>query len=293
MALVSVIIRSYNEEKYLSQCLEAIEGQQTKHSVEIILVDSGSTDDTLNIAAKFEISIIHIEKDNFTFGRSLNYGCAIAKGELLIFISAHCIPIGDQWINELIKPFNNELVAMTYGKQEGIESSKFSEKMLLNKYFPDFDKNSQNDFFSNNANSCVRKTLWEEYNFNESLTGLEDMDWSKNFFLKGMKIIYVASSSVYHIHEETWSKIRTRYEREAYALKEIMPEVHLRIFDLVKYIITAVCNDWMESIKRGVFAKNFISIWRFRFNQYLGSYKGNHIHRKISRKTKDKYFYPT
>jgi len=255
-------------------------------------VDSGSTDNTLEIVSEFDVRVVHIKKEDFSFGRSLNYGCQAAKGELIAIISAHCIPTNDYWLENLVIPFANPEIAMTYGKQEGVETSKFSEKMLFRKYFPDFDKNPQDDFFSNNANSCIRKDLWEKYAFNEELTGLEDMDWSKHYFQRGKKISYVSLASVYHIHEESWSKVRTRYEREAYALKEIMPEVHLNVFDLWRYIISGVLNDLKESIKRGSFFSNFFSIWRFRGNQYLGSYKGNHIHRQISKKTKRNYFYP-
>ncbi|WP_286755074.1 glycosyltransferase family A protein [Roseivirga sp. UBA838] len=293
MSKVSVVIRSYNEEKYIRECLEAIFNQQTSCEVEVILVDSGSTDKTLAIAKEFDLILVHIKKSDFSFGRSLNYGCKIASGQYLIFISAHCIPVDKNWIDNLVAPFEDDNIAMSYGKQEGVEWSKFSEQMLFKKYFPDEDKNPQDDFFSNNANSCIRKCLWEEYPFNEELTGLEDMDWSKHFFLKGMKVAYISSASVYHIHEETWSKVRTRYEREAYALKEIMPEVQLSIIDVIKFITSGVFKDWRESIKRRVFFKNFLSVWRFRFNQYVGSYKGNHIHRKVSKNTKNKYFYPS
>ena len=293
MSTVSIVIRSYNEEKYLHQCLDAVFKQNSKHTLDVILVDSGSTDDTLKIAGQFDVNIVHIKKSDFSFGRSLNYGCRAAKGEYLAFISAHCIPVDEHWVDQLVAPFENPEIAMTYGKQEGVEHSKFSEKMLFKKYFPDHDKIPQDDFFSNNANSCIRKDLWEKYELNEELTGLEDMDWYKNFFLQGMKVAYVSSASVYHIHEESWSKVKTRYEREAYALKEIMPEVQLSMLDMVRYIISGVFKDWGQSIKQGLFFKHCVSIWRFRVNQFTGSYKGNHIHRQVSKKTKHKYFYPS
>ena len=92
--LISIIIRTYNEERYLRELLETIKVQELPYSeTEIIIVDSGSTDRTLPIAESFDCKITHISKKDFTFGRSLNHGCEIARGDILVFISGHCIPV--------------------------------------------------------------------------------------------------------------------------------------------------------------------------------------------------------
>ena len=88
--IFSIIIRTYNEEKYLNQLLDKIFCQEIGHNkLEVIIVDSGSHDNTLVIANSFNCKIISIKKENFTFGRSLNYGCSAAIGDILIFISGH------------------------------------------------------------------------------------------------------------------------------------------------------------------------------------------------------------
>ena len=183
-------------------------------------------------------------------------------------------------------------IALSYGKQEGVEVSKFSEKQLFKKYFPDEDSKPKSGFFCNNANSAVRKNLWQTKPFDENLTGLEDMEWSKHFFAKGFKIAYVAKASVFHIHEESWSQIRKRYEREAFALKDIMPEVQVSFFDTLRYMTMGVILDSIEAIKQGLFFRFSSEIISFRCNQYYGAFVGNHMHRKISKKKKEQYFYP-
>ena len=91
--LVSIIIRTLNEDAYLGELLEAIDQQKKPDfSVEIVIVDSGSTDNTLEIAEKFGARITTIKKEHFTFGRSLNEGCEFALGELFVLISGHCVP---------------------------------------------------------------------------------------------------------------------------------------------------------------------------------------------------------
>ena len=89
---VSVVIRTLNEAKHLENLLKGIH-QQNYTDWEIVLVDSGSTDGTLDIANRYDARIFHIPKDEFTFGRSLNIGCHEARGDYLVFASGHVWPI--------------------------------------------------------------------------------------------------------------------------------------------------------------------------------------------------------
>ena len=84
----SVIIRTLNESRYLRELLQAISDQETEGlSHEVIIVDSGSTDETLKIANEYGCQITYIKKEDFSFGRSLNVGCKFCSGDFLIFIS--------------------------------------------------------------------------------------------------------------------------------------------------------------------------------------------------------------
>lgn len=289
--MISIIIRTYNEEKYLKLALENIFDQDTLDSYEVIIVDSGSTDKTLEIASKYNTKIIHIPKEDFTFGRSLNLGCANANGEFLVFISAHCIPFNNEWLHHLVHAISKDEVALAYGRQIGNEVTKFSEHQVFSKYFPESLDDQQGGFFCNNACSVIKKSFWSQYQFNEDLTGLEDLDWAKHFHKQGYIISYVPVSIVYHIHEETWKKIKIRYEREALALKEIMPEIHFNFFDMIISIIKGINGDFKVAIK-GKSWDRLLEICLFRFCQFYGAYKGNHSHRKVSKKRKEKYFYP-
>jgi len=107
-----------------------------------------------------------------------------------------------------------------------------------------------------------------------------------------MCVGYVSDSRVFHIHDETWVQIKTRYEREAIALQKIMPEIKISIFDLVHFVVAGVLKDTRVAILERVFFKEILSILMFRFSQYYGSYKGNHACRKLSNQVKLKYFYP-
>jgi rhamnosyltransferase len=291
--LATIVIRTYNEERYLNEMLQAISNQKSERvDREVIIIDSGSTDATLEIAESHKCRITHIKKPEFTFGKSLNMGCDFANGDVFVFISGHCIPASDSWLDELCKPIVDGLVDYSYGRQIGRDTTKYSEERHFEKWFPEYAKIPQQGYFCNNANAAVTRSAWELFKFNEELTGLEDMYLAKLLVEAGKKVGYVATAPVYHIHDETWKQVKIRYEREAYALQRIMPEVHFSISDFVRYFISAIMSDCAAATQEKVLMRTVGDICLFRFYQYWGTYCGNRSHRKLSAKMKKQYFYP-
>jgi rhamnosyltransferase len=291
--LVSVVIRTLNEEKHLDELLFAVNAQQSDlFSVEAVVVDSGSTDRTLDIAETHGARVTHIKKEDFSFGRSLNIGCNFACGDILVFVSGHCIPVSEKWLHELCLPIYEKKVQYTYARQIGRDTTKYSEQQVFDKYFPDYCMIPQEGFFCNNANSALLKTTWQKIPFDEELTGLEDMHLARKLVESGGLVGYVSKASVYHIHDESWSQVERRYEREAIALRNINPEIHMTFGDFVRCLMAAVLSDSGSAVKDKVFFREIKNIFMFRFLQYWGGYKGNHIHRELSKQAKRKYFYP-
>lgn len=291
--LASIIIRTYNEERYLNELLQAIANQANRIvKYEVVIVDSGSTDATLEIAKRHKCRITNINKEEFTFGRSLNIGCEFALGDIFVFVSGHCIPSTTNWLDELCKPIIENAIHYSYGKQLGRDTTKYSEDRHFEKWFPSYSKIPQDGFFCNNANAAICRKVWERFKFDEQLTGLEDMFLAKQMVDAGLHIGYVADAPVFHIHDETWRQVKIRYEREAYALKSIMPQVHFSFSDFVRYFVSGVLADSASAIRDKVFLSKIYEICIFRFCHYWGTYRGNHELRKLSVKMKKQYFYP-
>ncbi len=292
--LASVVIRTYNESKHLARLLDAIRRQETGDlTVEVVVVDSGSTDATLAIARSRGCRITEIRKEDFSFGRSLNIGCEFARGDFLVFVSGHCIPASDRWLAELVAPLRERKAAYSYGRQVGAETTKFSETQLFAKYFPDHSMIPQDGFFCNNANAALTRAAWSRFRFDETLTGLEDMDLAKKLVDDGQHIAYVTEAPVHHIHDETWSQVRHRYEREAIAMQKIAPNLHVDLVDCVRFFASGVLFDFSTALNKGAFLGSIGSIVAFRLSQYRGTYLGNRHHRKLSQKMKLRYYYPT
>ena len=289
---VSIVIRTYNEQRHLPELLSSIQEQKTDLSYEIVIVDSGSTDGTLDIAKSFHCVIQRISKAEFTFGRSLNIGCRAARGEILVFISGHCVPCECDWLSRLVEPVGSGLAEYSYGRQVGRNGTKFSELQVFSKYFPDFSRVPQDGFYCNNANASLSRAAWQTFGFDESLTGLEDLKMAKSIAGSGGAIAYVAEAPVFHIHDETWHQVRIRYEREALALREIMPEVHVGFFDFVRYFVGGVAHDFGVAWQEKVLARHAFGIVAFRWMQFWGTYRGNMEHRQLSARQKEEFFYP-
>ncbi|HPO57683.1 MAG TPA: glycosyltransferase family A protein, partial [Anaerolineaceae bacterium] len=98
----SIVIRAYNEEKHIGRLLDGIM-QQTVKDVQIILVDSGSTDATMAIARRYPVEVVTIRPQEFTFGRSLNLGISHARAEVVVMASAHVYPVYPDWLERLLR----------------------------------------------------------------------------------------------------------------------------------------------------------------------------------------------
>jgi glycosyltransferase involved in cell wall biosynthesis len=286
----SIIIRAYNEEKHIGRLLDGIR-QQTLKDVEIILVDSGSTDKTVFIAESFGARIVRIPSAEFTFGRSLNFGVREATREFIVIASAHVYPVYPDWLESLLRPFEDKDVALTYGKQRGPDFAKFSEQQIFHQWYPDAGNPNQITAFCNNANTAIRKSLWEKNPYDETLTGLEDLAWAKWAKEQGYKIAYVAEAEVVHVHNETPRGVYNRYRREAMALRKIYPEANFNFYDFLRLTITNILSDLWHAARERVLLKNFASIFWFRFMQFHGTRMGHRETSLITPQLRETFYY--
>lgn len=286
----SIVIRAYNEDAHLGRLLEGIK-HQTLKDVEVILVDSGSTDSTVEIAESYGAQIVRIPSEEFTFGRSLNYGISAASGELIVIASAHVYPVYPDWLASLLYPFEDAQVALTYGKQRGPESAKYSEQQIFHQWFPDVSKLHQETAFCNNANAAIRRSLWKKHPYDETLTGLEDLAWAKWAKEQGHEIAYIHEAEIIHLHNETPRGVYNRYRREAMAFKKIYPEAHFSIYDFLRLTAANIYSDVWHAAREGVLWKHLRSILWFRLMQFHGTRMGHRETSLITPQLRETFYY--
>ena len=196
--MISIIIRTKNEERWITPCLMGVFKQDYK-DFEVILVDNVSTDKTIEKALQFNITKV-IACEDFRPGLALNMGIRESKGEYIVCLSGHCIPVNEKWLSNLMGNFNDEEVAGAYGRQEPLAFTSDSDKRDLSIIFGLDRRTQKKDSFFHNANSMLRRKLWEEHPFDETLSNIEDRVWAETVLHKGYKIVYEPRASVYHYH---------------------------------------------------------------------------------------------
>jgi rhamnosyltransferase len=286
----SLVVRAYNEEKHIGRLLEGVR-HQTVRDVEVLLVDSGSTDATAAIAARYGARIVHIDPQEFTFGRSLNLGLRNASTELAVIASAHVYPVYPDWLERLLEAFNDPKVAIAYGKQRGNGSSKFSEHQIFARWYPDTPDPDQKHPFCNNANAVIRRSVWDAHAYDETLTGLEDLEWARWAQEKGYRIAYVPEAEVVHVHEETPRGVLNRYRREAMAFKRIYPEAHFNLYDFTRNTVASIGFDLLHAMRLKTFFRCLPSILWFRTAQFWGTYQGYRISSPLTPELRQTFYY--
>ena len=292
MTRVSAVIRALNEEAHIGRLLHGL-ASQTRRPDELILVDSGSTDQTVAIARDAGCRIVNIAKHEFTFGRALNRGCEAATGDALLIVSAHVYPLYDDYLEHLVQPLENKDCAVVYGRQVGDHRTKYSESRVMIKWFPKESIWDQGHPFSNNANALVRRSVWEQLKYREELTGLEDLDFAKRAIERGARVAYVAEAPVVHVHEESWEVVQNRYRREAIAYKNIYPDTEMTRGRAVALAVSNILSDyWHAAREHKLERKNFLDTVRFRFAQFRGAYLGFSADRAPDVDLLRRFYYP-
>ena len=298
---VSIVIRCLNENNNLKYLIPKIL-QQNYKDYEIIFVDSGSTDGTIDTINRFidendNFNLCHIKKSEFTFGKSLNIGFEKSTGDIIISLSAHCFPTNNSWLQSILEPFGITNIGIVFGSQSPHQKTRHSEASVQNTWFNGSSRITD-DAFLNNGNAAYRRVIWEKFKFDEQLTGLEDIEMGIKSLRTGWKIFYSAEAEVEHLHEENYKTIKNRYRRESEAMKYLdslnssdMKIIKNTLFYCFKGFLRGVKYDIKTTNKSTQPNSDIVSILRYRINQYLGTYKG-YKNNMSKNKITDLYFYP-
>jgi glycosyltransferase involved in cell wall biosynthesis len=287
----SIVIRAYNEEKHIVRLLTGIQ-QQTVCDLQVILVDSGSTDRTVELASAFPVHIVQIQPEEFTFGRSLNRGIAAAWAEWVVIASAHVYPVYPDWIERLLDPLRHGQAGLSYGKQRGAAATQFSEHQVFARWYPDQAQPRQAHPFCNNANAAIPRALWEEHPYDELLPGLEDLAWARWAFEQGQAVAYVPEAEVIHLHQETPRGVYNRYRREGMAFKQIYPQEHFRFWDFLRLFGGNAASDCRQAVRQKCLGAAWRSILWFRWMQFWGTYQGYRQTGPLTWQLKQAFYYP-
>ena len=291
----TILIRCLNEIENLKKLLPILEKQNNKN-FEIVFIDSGSNDGSYDYVKNYksDIPIIleKIEKEKFSFGRSLNMAAKKSNyKDILISLSAHCFPTSNSWLDSFLNEFQDEKIKIVFGKQIGEERSQLSESSHLNSWFGEKSELRKSPF-TNNGNAAFRYETWSEHKFDEELTGCEDIEFAKRVIHNGGLIFYSAESVVTHYHNENKLQIRNRYRRESQAIKSIfIDDIEFTLSNLIVSTIKEIIFDVNYRKKNNSYPKSsFLNIFLYRYNKNLGHYLGINFPIKSIKAIQNNYY---
>jgi rhamnosyltransferase len=211
--MLSIVIPVKNGGSDLERCLDAIRMQQIDDEVEIIVVDSGSTDGSVAVANSRGATVLEIPPESFTHGGSRNLGATHAGGEFLIFISQDAYPTESDWLARLTAPLREDATAAgVYGRQLAHHDASPPEIYFLDFLYGPTPRRQQaagvaqismdTTLFSN-VNAAIRRELWERFPFPTDIVMSEDQVWSRNVVLAGYALVYEPRAAVRHSHNYT------------------------------------------------------------------------------------------
>lgn len=211
---VAVVIRCLNEVQWIGRVIDAVVSQTIDS--EIVVVDSGSTDGTLAEVSARQVQLITIGQRDFTYGRALNRGCEATNAPLIVALSAHALPVDRTWLEQLAAPFQDPLVGGVYGRQlpqPGLDP--FRSRHILDYWTEQPAIDTLEHIKFSNANCALRRSLWQEHAFGESLPASEDREWARWALEHGHIVVYVPSAAVFHSHADSPLRWYKRWRAEA------------------------------------------------------------------------------
>ncbi len=205
-----IIIRCYNEEEWIIRCLEVIENQNI-HPNKIFVIDNESNDSSPKrikyYIKKSNLNIIYSlyinQSSKYLPGQCLNQFAKKVDSKYTVMLSAHCIPVHDKWLSNLVKSIDNdENIIASYGRQIPTKKSDARDARDLLWTFGIEEKRTEKDIFFHNANSIIRSKILQKYPFNEEITNIEDRVWAQQILSlnKNFAIKYTPTAEVFHEH---------------------------------------------------------------------------------------------
>jgi rhamnosyltransferase len=203
--MTGIVIRTLNESEHIGECLDVLARQRGHHELDVVVVDSGSTDSTVEIARTRGARIVELAPDEFDYSRALNVGIDETAGDVVVSLSAHAIPVDEGWLDQMLAPFEDPTVAGVSSRQVPWPGAPWQEVHRLRHQFPPIgytvDRDAAATIVFSNAASAVRRSVWREHPF--TLPAAEDLDWAQRVIEAGWRIAYEADTAVYHSHVES------------------------------------------------------------------------------------------
>jgi rhamnosyltransferase len=212
----SIIILTKNAGDNLKYTLDSVFSQKYKN-FEVIVIDSSSSDNTLDIAKRYPVRMVKIKAEDFGHSKTRNLGAKLSKGNYLVYLTQDAIPKNNLWLSELINPLKkNKDFAGVFSRQIPKENEEPIEKFFYFSLYPNrsriwvWEDFTQGDNLFSDVSSAIKKDIFSKYPYNNNLILAEDNEWAVRILKEGYKIFYNRNSQVIHSHNYNLIKLFKR-----------------------------------------------------------------------------------
>ena len=221
--VVSILVRSGNDEAFIGATLQAIFSQDCPSPFEVLCCDDASTDRTPEIIASFpRVELLPRPEGEYIPGRRLNYMVKCCRGDIVVFNNADAVPQDKFWLANLIAPLLEGRADAVYGNQLPRPNAKYLVRKDNLRAFGDGKIAAKWRFFFSLATSAVWKKDLLEHPFDEKIRYSEDVEWAHR---RKMRIVYAPDARVEHSHNYSFAQLKRRFYGEGRADAEIFGEV--------------------------------------------------------------------
>lgn len=255
-ARVTVAIPVKNGEHYLGELLEAVFGQEFNGAFEVLVVDSGSKDGSLEIVGRHDVELIELPADQFGHGRTRNMLCDRSRGDYIAFLTQDATPAGPNWLSSMIDSFElADRVGAVFGPHIPRPESSPMIANELQRFFKQMSPNGEPvvhssapdgqvpSTFLSNVNSCISKLCWQELRFRD-VAYAEDQAFGEDLIAAGWQKVFNPNAAVFHSHSYPLGQFARRYFDEYRGLRDVSGHVEpLRPVETSKWVLAAVSSD--------------------------------------------------
>lgn len=220
MVEVSVLLLTKDGRSDLEQSLPILFEQSISVPFEVMAIDSGSTDGTLDLLRLFRVEVTEIRPSEFHHARTRNLAASLAHGNILVFLSQDAIPASTDWLAAMIANFHDPDVGAVYGRQLPRHGSSLERQDVLHTMYGEArivkDPAQRGSlgyrfYHFSDVNAAMRRSVWESARFPEDLKVFEDLGIAKHILDRGWKIVYEPKAAVFHSHVHTTIGLFKRY----------------------------------------------------------------------------------
>lgn len=213
--LVSILVRSRNDEAFIGATLNAIRRQVSPIPFEIISCDDASTDRTPEIIASFP-DVVRLPRPDGDYypGRRLNYMVRHSRGDIIVFNNADAVPQDEHWLANLIAPLLDGSADAVYGNQLSRPDAAYLVRKDNLRAFGDGSIAARWRFFFSLATAAAKRDDLLANPFDENIRYSEDVEWAHR---RPIRIKYAPGARVEHSHNYTIAELKRRFYGEGYA----------------------------------------------------------------------------